>query len=177
MKKVAVFGNSGGGKSTLSKKLAMITNLPLHILDKIQFQTGGLEVEYEDYISAHEEILKSDEWIIDGFGCVESLWKRLDMADTLVYIDLPLYIHFALVTKRMVEGLFKNPDGWPEKSPIFKSSFNSYRVIMLCHRRMTPRYRDYVSKISDEKMVYHLKSFQEISEFVRKIETLQRSKK
>jgi dephospho-CoA kinase len=41
MQKVAVFGNTGGGKSTLSQQLAEITGLPLHILDKIQFQPGG----------------------------------------------------------------------------------------------------------------------------------------
>ncbi|AFY96762.1 hypothetical protein Cha6605_5915 [Chamaesiphon minutus PCC 6605] len=33
MKKVAAFGNTGGGKSTLSKNLAEITGLPLYILD------------------------------------------------------------------------------------------------------------------------------------------------
>jgi adenylate kinase family enzyme len=37
MKKVAVFGNTGGGKSTLSKQLAEITGLPLYVLDKIQY--------------------------------------------------------------------------------------------------------------------------------------------
>ncbi|HCF29269.1 MAG TPA: adenylate kinase, partial [Cyanobacteria bacterium UBA11049] len=35
MKRVAVFGNTGGGKSTLSKRLYQITGLPLHVLDKI----------------------------------------------------------------------------------------------------------------------------------------------
>jgi adenylate kinase family enzyme len=33
MKKVAVFGNAGGGKSTLSKCLAGISDLPLVALD------------------------------------------------------------------------------------------------------------------------------------------------
>ena len=33
MKKVAVFGNAGGGKSTLSKSLAEMTGLPLVALD------------------------------------------------------------------------------------------------------------------------------------------------
>ncbi|MGA9382767.1 MAG: hypothetical protein WBV73_28735 [Phormidium sp.] len=49
MKKVAVFGNAGGGKSTLSKRLSQITGLPLHPLDKIKFQSGGTEVPHEDF--------------------------------------------------------------------------------------------------------------------------------
>ncbi len=43
MKKVAVFGNAGGGKSTLSKRLSEITGLPLYVLDKIQYQSGGAD--------------------------------------------------------------------------------------------------------------------------------------
>ena len=44
MKKVAVFGNAGGGKSTLARRLADLTWLPLILLDMIQFRAGGGEV-------------------------------------------------------------------------------------------------------------------------------------
>ena len=94
MQKVAVFGNAGGGKSTLSKRLSEITGLPLHILDKIQYQPGGKSVPHEDYKRAHQQILVTDQWIIDGFGCMETLWLRLNEADSLVFVDLPLYVHF-----------------------------------------------------------------------------------
>ncbi|NES02249.1 MAG: adenylate kinase, partial [Okeania sp. SIO2F4] len=77
MKKVAVFGNAGGGKSTLSKKLATITNLPLYVLDKIKYRSGGTEVPDSEYKSTHDEILASDKWVIDGFGSMETLWSRL----------------------------------------------------------------------------------------------------
>lgn len=170
MKKVAVFGNAGGGKSTLSKKLAEITNLPLHVLDKIQYEAGGKEVKYQDYQRVHDRILESDEWIVDGFGCTETLWSRLRVADTLIYIDLPLPIHFIWVTKRLITGLFKNPEGWPENSPILKSSLNSYRVLGACHKHLTPRYREYVNLSSETKDVYHLKSRKDISRFLTVIE-------
>ena len=166
MKKVAVFGNTGGGKSTLSKKLAQITNLPLHVLDKIQYDIDGKEVKYEDYRQSHDRILKSDRWIVDGFGCMETLWERLKAADTLIYVDLPLQIHFIWVTKRLIKGMFKNPEGWPENSPILKSTLNCYRILWACHRRLTPRYREYVSKASQTKQVYHLKSVKDISQFL-----------
>ena len=56
MKKVAVFGNTGGGKSTLSKRLLQITGLPLYVLDKIQYPSGGIELPPEDYKRTHEPI-------------------------------------------------------------------------------------------------------------------------
>ena len=137
MKKVAVFGNAGGGKSTLSKRLSDITGLPLYVLDKIKYRSGGVEVSQEDYKHAHQEILQTDRWIIDGFGCMETVWLRLDKADTLVYVDLPLYVHFWLMTKRIISGYFNPPEGWPENSPIFKGSTIGYRVLWLCHKYLT----------------------------------------
>jgi adenylate kinase family enzyme len=44
MKKVAVFGNAGGGKSTLARRVAELTQLPLYPLDAIQFKAGGVKV-------------------------------------------------------------------------------------------------------------------------------------
>lgn len=153
MKKVAVFGNSGGGKSTLSKRLSQVTGLPLYALDKIQYQSGGTEVPYEEYKRTHEKILATDQWIIDGFGCIETVWLRLDEADGLVFIDLPLYVHFWWVTKRLLTGRFKQPEGWPNKSPVLKSSINCYRVLWLCHKRLTPRYRQYIEQSQSTKSV------------------------
>jgi adenylate kinase family enzyme len=158
MKKVAVFGNTGGGKSTLARHLAGLTGLPLHPLDLIQFRAGGGEVPYEDYLKAHAELLRGDEWIIDGFGSEASAWERFAVADTLVYIDLPVPVHYWWVTKRLVKGLFVNPEGWPEGSPIWRSTMDSYRVVRLCDREMTPRYRQLVADAPASKRVHHLTS-------------------
>ena len=165
MKKVAVFGNTGGGKSTLSKRLSQITGLPLHVLDKVKYQSGGTEVPPEDYKRAHQQILATDRWIIDGFGCMETLWLRLEEADSLVYVDLPLYVHFWWVTKRLITGYFKPPAGWPSKSPILKSSINSYRVLWLCHKYLTPKYPEYIEQAQSIKSVYHIRSTKQISQF------------
>ena len=48
MNRVAVFGNAGGGKSTLSRRLAEITGLPLYVLDIIQFRDGRYRPEEQD---------------------------------------------------------------------------------------------------------------------------------
>ena len=67
-----VFGNAGGGKSTLAKRLADLTRLSLYPLDTIQFRAGGGKVPHDEYLQAHADLLRKDEWIIDGFGCVAS---------------------------------------------------------------------------------------------------------
>ena len=70
MKRVAVFGNAGGGKSTLARRLAELTRLPLYTVDMMQFRAGGDAVPHEEYLKAHAELLCQDEWIIDGYGGV-----------------------------------------------------------------------------------------------------------
>ena len=166
MKKVAVFGNTGAGKSTLSRNLAQKTGLPLVTLDMIEYRPGGEPVPHEEYLRAHADIIVQDAWVIDGFGCVPSAWQRFKTADTLVYLDLPLYVHAWWVTKRFFKGLFKNPEGWPEGSPLWKSTMKSYRNMWLCHQKLTPRYRKMVDEYQDSKTVFHLRSPQEIRRFL-----------
>ena len=61
MKRVAIFGNAGGGKSRLARELAAITGLPLYVIDKIRFRPGGIEVPREDYVQVHATLLGRDE--------------------------------------------------------------------------------------------------------------------
>ena len=169
MNRVAIFGNAGGGKSTLARDLAAITGLPLHVLDKIKYRPGGGEVPYEEYLQAHRTLVDCNQWIIDGFGCIKSVWERFEAADTLIHVDLPLVVHVLWVTKRLVKGLFVAPAGWPESSPIVRSSIQSYRVLWPCHSRLTPKYRSYVSAVAQRKRVLHLRSRQELKQFLEAI--------
>jgi adenylate kinase family enzyme len=91
MKRVAVFGNAGGGKSTVARSLAEMSGLPLYVIDLMQFREGGARVPEQDFEQAHADLLRSDEWIIDGFGNTALAWERFTLADTLVYVDLPLF--------------------------------------------------------------------------------------
>jgi adenylate kinase family enzyme len=170
MKKVAIFGNAGGGKSTLAKRLAEITRLPLHVLDKMQYGAGGVAVPHGEFLEAHAELLRRDRWIIDGFGSVETAWERFTEADTLIHVDLPLVTHYWWVTKRLIKGLYVSPEGWPENSPLWRSTMSSYRVLLPCHRALTPRYRQLVGDMATSKQVHQLKSRTEIATFLTSIE-------
>jgi adenylate kinase family enzyme len=182
MRRVAVFGNAGAGKSALARRLAELTGLPLYPIDILQFPAGyqakqsdGGKISQDEYLKFHAGLLKQDRWIIDGFDGVASAWERFAAADTLIYIDLPLATHYAWVTKRLVKGLFRNPPGWPLNSPVWASSLDSYRVVWRCHRGLTPKYRRLVAEASASKRVHHLKSPAEIAAFLQAVEQERRS--
>jgi adenylate kinase family enzyme len=179
MKRVAVFGNAGGGKSALAKRLAEMTRLPLHTIDKIQFRPNDNKIPQkipdEQFLREHADLLRRDEWIIDGFGSVASAWERFAQADTLIYIDLPLVTHHWWVTKRLIAGLFVAPHGWPENSPVWCSSMSSYKVLWPCHYGLTPKYRQLVAEMAATKRVHHLRSAAEIAAFLDAVEREYRS--
>src|SRR5262249_42290023 len=166
MKRVAVFGNAGGGKSALARRLAELTGLPLHVVDLIQFRTGGSKVPHDEYLAIHAGLIRRDAWIIDGYGCVPSAWERFAAADTLVYVDLPLFTHYRWVTKRFIKGLFAAPPGWPDGSPLWQSTLSRYRGLPLCHRHLTPKYRQLVADMAASKRVHHLRSPAQIRAFL-----------
>ena len=170
MHKVAVFGNAGGGKSTLSKRLAQMTGLPLIALDLLKYKPGGEEVPHADYKAAHDQLLLQDQWIIDGFGSIDTVWERLEVADTLVYLDMPLLQHYWWVTKRFVTSFWVSPESWPQDSPRFQGALNSYRMVGLCHKKLTPKYREYVAKAKATKWVYHLQSTSAVAAFYQTLE-------
>jgi adenylate kinase family enzyme len=173
MKRVAVFGNAGGGKSTLARKLAELTRLPLYVIDMIQFRAEDgevpREVPHDEYLRAHADLISREEWIIDGFGSVASAWERFAAADTLIHVDLPLFTHYRWVTKRLIKGLFASPAGWPDNSPLWASTMQSYRVLPRCHRHLTPRYRQLVADAAASKRVHHLRSPAQIRSFLEAV--------
>ena len=169
MNKIAVFGNTGGGKSTLSRRLAEMTGLPWVPLDSLQYRPGGDEVPHAEFKAAHDALLQQDQWIVDGFGSMDTLWNRLAVADTLVYLDMPVLQHYWWVTKRFLQGAWVTPAGWPENSPILRGTLKSYATVRLCHAKLTPRYRDYVETAKATKQVFHLRSRQDITQFYQTI--------
>lgn len=175
MKRVAVFGNAGGGKSTIARRLAELTGLPLYVVDMLQFKAGGIKVPQEEFLQAHADVLRRDTWIIDGYGGTALAWERFAAADTLVYVDLPLLIHYTWVTKRLIKGLFADPKGWPTDSPLWGSTLSSYRVIPLCHRHLTPKYRQLIAEVAATKRVHHLRSAAQIHSFLEAVREEQKN--
>jgi len=168
MKKIAVFGKPGSGKSTLSKDLASAAGMKLHQLDSIVYNKNGGLVDRKTFDEEHEKILSSDSWIIDGFGPIESLYRRLNAADTLIYIDLPYIVSYWLVTKRLLKGFVVRPDGWPDGSSISKGTLQSYRTLKLCPKFWNDDFMKRLREISTGKSLYVVRSISDLNDFVEK---------
>jgi adenylate kinase family enzyme len=168
MKKVAVFGKPGSGKSTLSNNLALITGLALYALDSIVFKPNGERVDREIFNQQHEYMLSTDCWIIDGLGPLDAFYKRLDTADTLIYVDLPYSVSYWLVTKRLLKGLMVKPKGWPTGCSILKGSWQSYKTLRLCPQFWNENFKQQLVKKSANKTLHIIRSTSELNHFIEK---------
>jgi len=166
MNKIAVFGKPGSGKSTLSKSLASATGIQLHQLDSMLYKKNGERVDQATYDKAHGNILASESWIIDGFDLIEPFYKRLEVADTLIYINLPYKVSYWLVTKRLLKGLFIKPEGWPDGSSILQGTLQSYKVLKLCPKFWNDGFLKKLETLAANKSLYVISSVSELNSFI-----------
>ena len=89
MKKVIVIGCPGSGKSTFSKALHKITDIPLFHLDMIFWNVDKTTVEKTVFLDRLLKIVQNDEWIIDG-NYASTMELRMQACDTIVFLDYPL---------------------------------------------------------------------------------------
>jgi adenylate kinase family enzyme len=100
--RVVVIGNGGGGKSTLARRLAERYGLAWCSVDQIQWEPGW-EPASEADVSRHlRTVMAGDRWIIDGWGPWPSLEDRMVLSDTIIFVDLPLWMHFWLAAERQI---------------------------------------------------------------------------
>jgi adenylate kinase family enzyme len=98
MDRIAVIGCSGGGKSTLTRKLAERTGLPVVHLDVVFWRPGWVESDDASFRERLSEALAGGRWITDGnFMRMGDL--HIAGAQLIVWVDQPrgLCIRRALI--------------------------------------------------------------------------------
>ena len=83
-----VIGSGGAGKSTLARRIAAVTGLPLVHLDRLYWRAGWETTPREEWERLVADLVAEDAWVLDGnYGGAMEL--RLAAADTAVFLDLP----------------------------------------------------------------------------------------
>jgi len=166
--KIAVFGKPGGGKSTLSRKLSHEIGIQVFSLDLIEYKKNGERVSIEEYSEKHADLLAGDNWIIDGLGTLESFWKRIDAADSLVYVDLPYFIHYWWVVKRLLKSFYMEPEGWPKGSSVIKGTLVGFKYLRLSPKFWTEELFREIQLRASGKTIHRITTVREIDRFAKR---------
>ena len=89
MRRVAIIGPAGAGKTTLALELGQILGIEVVQLDRLFWQPGWVKTPAVECEAIQRVALAGDAWITDSVA-PRALRKRLEAADTLVFLDLPL---------------------------------------------------------------------------------------
>jgi len=101
MRRVCVIGPCGSGKSTFSRKLAAVTDLPLIHLDQQYWRPGWQKPAVGQWPKQVHALVSEDSWIIDG-NYHSTMETRLARSDTVIFLDYPRRVFLWRALKRII---------------------------------------------------------------------------
>lgn len=164
-----LIGSGGSGKSTLARQLGNILNIQVYHLDAIFWKANWEGVSKEEQISIQTDLVKKDEWLIDGnYG--GTLDIRMDAADTIIFLDINRTICTYRALKRMLKYRNKTrPDigeGCEEKF-----DFDFLRWIWNYPKMKRPDILRKLHDLPENKQIIILKSKKDVQTFLEYLKT------
>ncbi|WP_196159826.1 DNA topology modulation protein [Reinekea sp. G2M2-21] len=165
MKKIAIVGSGGAGKSTLARRLGYVLGLPVVHLDNHFWQRGWVETERSRWIEIQQGFVSQEEWIIDGnYGGTMDV--RFAQADTIIYLNLSRYrcIWRAIKRRIMYHGKAR-PDmnnGCTERL-----DFQFLKWLWRYPRDTHPITWSHIEKVADRAQVIQLKTPGQVRLFLK----------
>ena len=103
MRKIAVFGLPGTGKTTLALRLAGLLGVPCHDLDRVLF-TGDGALPLEEFRARTAALTGTGGWVVDGnyARLADVTWHH---ADVVIWLDYRLPLIVSRVTRRNLRRL------------------------------------------------------------------------
>lgn len=164
MRRILIVGNSGGGKSTLARKLGAKLDLPVIHLDVLFWKPGWVESDRPSFRAAVAEALAGDAWVCDG-QFTSSFDLRMPLADTIVWIDQPRALCLLRAIWRAVT--YRN-GGRPDMAEGCRETidFAFYRYIWTFDREKRPELEAAVRTHGAHARLVRLTSDSAIAEFL-----------
>lgn len=91
-RRIIVIGSSGSGKSTLGKLLAARLGAPFVDLDALNWEPGWVAATDEVFHARIRAAAAAESWVIAGNYTSKQQHVSWPLADTVVWLDLPLAI-------------------------------------------------------------------------------------
>jgi adenylate kinase family enzyme len=167
VKRVAVIGSaSGNGKTTFGRALAARLGVPFVEMDALHHGPNWTEATAEELRAKVEPIVAADAWVIDGAYMGKLGHLVVGSADTVVWLDQPVWIWLPRLLRRTVVRAARRQELWNGNRESFRMSFLSREsVIYFALKNNWRRRREYVTRLAPYNVV-RLQTQQEVDRFL-----------
>jgi len=167
MTRIAVLGNVGAGKSTICSELGRALKIPVYPLDRLGEEARQAREPKEEFARRHDELIRRGRWIIEGFGSWESMEKRLDAADTIIFVDHPVWVNCWWALKRQLKWVLGSRPDPLYGRPMLPRTRQLFKMIRRGHKRAR-RLLERINARRTGKNVFHIRSPRELRGFLRR---------
>ena len=161
MKKIIVIGCPGSGKSTFSRRLNKITQIPLFHLDMLFWNEDKTTVEKSVFLERLEKVMKNDEWIIDG-NYSSTMEQRMMECDTVFFLDYATDLCLDGIKER--KGKPRSDMPWIEE----EDDLEFIEFIKSYNEKSRPQVIELLERYS-EKNIYIFSNREEEKEFLSEL--------
>ncbi len=133
--KILIIGNCGSGKSTLSRQISSILELPVIHLDKYYWSHDWKTTPPEEWEKIVRNLVIKEKWIIDG-NYYNTLKIRMAQAELILFLNVNPIICLFRVLKRIF--MEKNRPDMP-KGYADRFDLKFYKYILSYNRKMKPK--------------------------------------
>jgi len=148
IKRIAVVGNAGSGKSTVGRKLHQLLHLPLYHLEQYFWKAGWVHPDRDAYKIIHHELCDRNEWMIEGINV--SLWDhRMSQAQAIVILKIPCLLCMWRIIKRTILYYAAETPASPPG----------------CHERISPEFFKFLKWMWDFEAKYNAKGTELIEQY------------
>lgn len=167
MKRVAIIGVGGAGKSWLATRLGARLALPVIHLDQHYWRPGWAEPSRDEWRAQQVALLDEQHpegWVADGnYGGTMDL--RFARADTVVFIDPPSLLAVYRVVRRQLRG--DNPAAPPDVARWNREFLRFLRYVWRYRRARRPIVVQRLTAFGGQ--VHHLRTRRDVQAFLAAI--------
>ena len=172
MRRIAVVGTSGSGKTTVAHGIAQKFGIPHIELDALYWRPGWIETPETEFKTQVLEVTRGDDWVVCGNYrfAREVLWGRVN---TVVWLDQPFHTVFLRTLWRTIKRIITREELWGTNREGFGSLVGPDSMPWFVLKTYWRRKREYPELFSREEYshinVIHLRNDSEVKEWLNSL--------
>jgi len=158
-KRIAIIGNVASGKTTLARKLSKEKNIEVTHVDSIQFVHDLKIRPYKETIEILTAVQDQKTWIIDGYGPLDILEKRFELADQIIFLDPLIFKNYLRLFLRQIKNIFSPRQELPPdcNEITWSHTVKLFKTIHQMHTKMRPELVRILNRENNKKKLLHIK--------------------